>query len=103
MTWASITGCRATGTAYTAQDLAAKEHIPGQHVIKPVVVKADGRFLMCALPAPYRVDLGELRQQLGAEDISLADEDALKEIFNDCELGAEPPIGKMYGPADTHG
>ena len=36
--------------AYTAQDLASAEHVPGRQVIKPVIVKADGRFVMCALP-----------------------------------------------------
>ena len=83
--------------AYTAQDLAAMEHVPGRKVIKPVVVQADGQFVMCALPACYRVDLNELRSQLQAEDIRLADEAKLRELFPDCELGAEPPIGRMYG------
>src|SRR5690348_16959794 len=41
-------------TAYTAADLAHAEHIPGRKVIKPVVVKADGQFVMCALPASHR-------------------------------------------------
>lgn len=83
--------------AYTAQDLAAKEHVPGDHVIKPVVVRADGEYLMCVLPASYRVDMHELRQQLRAEDISLADEGMLSSLCADCELGAEPPIGKLFG------
>jgi Ala-tRNA(Pro) deacylase len=83
--------------AFTAQDLAAAEHIPGRKVIKPVVVRADGEFVMCALPASYKIDLGELRQQLQCEEVQLADEDALQEIFQDCELGAAPPIGRLYG------
>ena len=83
--------------AYTAQDLAEKEHVSGREVIKPVIVKADGQWVMCALPASYRVDLDELREQLQAESISLADETSLREIFPDCELGAEPPIGRLYG------
>ncbi|HEV2295503.1 MAG TPA: YbaK/EbsC family protein [Tepidisphaeraceae bacterium] len=83
--------------AYTAQDLAAAEHIPGRKVIKPVVVRADGEFVMCALPASYKVDLSELRQQLQCEEVQLADENALQQIFRDCELGAEPPIGRLYG------
>jgi len=83
--------------AYTAQDLAAAEHLPGRRVIKPVVVRADGQFVMCALPASHRVDIGELRRQLQAEDVELADETKLSELFPDCELGAEPPIGKLYG------
>ena len=83
--------------AFTAQDLAAAEHIPGRKVIKPVVVRADGEFVMCALPASYKIDLGELRQQLQCEEVQLADETALQEIFSDCELGAAPPIGRLYG------
>ncbi len=82
---------------YTAQDLAATEHVPGRKVIKPVIVRADGQFIMCALPAPYRIDLPELKQQLQAEQVELADEGTLKELFADCELGAEPPIGRLYG------
>jgi Ala-tRNA(Pro) deacylase len=83
-------------TSYTAQDLASAEHVPGRQVIKPVVVKADGRFVMCALPASHRVDLAALREQLEAESVSLADEIKLRELFPDCELGAEPPIGRLY-------
>ena len=84
-------------TAYTAQDLAMTEHVPGRMVIKPVVVKADGQFVMCALPASYRVDLEELRKQLEVSEVTLADEQKLAELFPDCELGAEPPIGRLYG------
>jgi Ala-tRNA(Pro) deacylase len=52
---------------------------------------------MCALPACYRVDLDELRNQLQAEKVALADEQALAKLFPDCELGAAPPIGRLYG------
>ncbi len=83
--------------AYTAQDLAAAEHVSGREVIKPVIVQADGQFVLCALPACHRIDLDELRQQLQADDVKLADEPQLKEIFPDCELGAAPPIGRLYG------
>ena len=84
-------------TTYTAQDLAAIEHVPGRKVIKPVVVKADGRFLMCALPASHRVDLDTLRAQLQANEVQLAGEEELSGLFSDCELGAEPPIGRIFG------
>lgn len=84
-------------TAYTAQDLAAAEHLPGRKVIKPVVVKADGQFVMCAVPASHRVDLDTLRSQLQADDVKLAEEDELASLFKDCELGAEPPIGRIFG------
>jgi Ala-tRNA(Pro) deacylase len=82
---------------FTSQDLAAAEHIPGQKVIKPVVVRADGNWVMCVLPASHRVDLGKLRDQLQADEVMLADESALERLCPDCELGAEPPIGKLFG------
>jgi Ala-tRNA(Pro) deacylase len=82
--------------AYTAQDLASVEHVPGRRVIKPVIVTADGQFVMCALPASHRIDLDALRVQLDAQDVHLADEHKLADLFPDCELGAEPPIGRLY-------
>lgn len=84
-------------SAYTAQDLAAVEHVPGRCVVKPVVVEADGKFFLCALPAPYKIDLNELKSQLECDRLRLADENCLAELFPDCQLGAEPPIGRMYG------
>ncbi|HSU68201.1 MAG TPA: YbaK/EbsC family protein, partial [Tepidisphaeraceae bacterium] len=75
---------------------ASAEHVPGRQVIKPVVVKADGHFVMCALPASHRIDMSALREQLEAEDVKIADEQKLRELFPDCELGAEPPIGRLY-------
>jgi Ala-tRNA(Pro) deacylase len=83
--------------AYTSQDLAAVEHVSGRKVIKPVVVRADGQFVMCALPASYRVDLNELREQLEVENVELADERALEKLFPNCELGAAPPMGRLFG------
>jgi len=84
-------------TAYTAQDLAMQEHVSGRRVIKPVIVRADGEFVMCALPACHRIDLEELKSQLQARQVELADEGKLRELFPDCELGAAPPIGRLYG------
>jgi len=85
------------GTAYTSQDLAAQEHIPGQTVIKPVIVSVDGKPCLCALPATYRIDLMRLRDQLQASTVELLDETMLEQLFPDCEIGAEPPVGKFYG------
>ena len=82
---------------YRSQDLAQIEHMSGRNVVKPVLVKADGQFVLCALPASYKVDLMELRDQLRAKEVYLADESQLRQCFPDCELGAEPPIGKIWG------
>lgn len=82
---------------FTSQDLAATEHVSGRKVVKPVVIRADGQWIMCALPASHRVDLHELREQLRCSDVILADEQILERLFPECELGAEPPIGKLFG------
>ena len=82
---------------YTSQALAEAAHVPGQQVIKPVVVEADGQFVMCALPACYRIDLDELRRQLPADRVRIADERTLCRLFPEVELGAEPPIGPLFG------
>jgi Ala-tRNA(Pro) deacylase len=84
-------------TTYTAQMLAEIEHVPGRKVIKPVVVRADGEFVMCALPACYRIDLGELKDQLQASEVRIVGEPELTELFPDCEPGAAPPVGRLYG------
>jgi Ala-tRNA(Pro) deacylase len=83
--------------AWTAQQLAQMEHVSGHRVIKPVLVEADGELLLCALPASMRIDLNALRAELGCEEMHLADEQTLRDVFDDCELGAEPPIGAIFG------
>jgi Ala-tRNA(Pro) deacylase len=82
---------------YTAQSLAQAEHVSGHRVIKPVLVECDGQMILCALPACGRVDLEALRDDLDAERVRIADEDALRRVFRDCEVGAEPPIGALFG------
>lgn len=81
----------------TAIGLAVAERVPGHQVIKPVVVEADGVMVMCALPADRRVDMSSLRSILGARQLRLVNEYELAELCPDCELGAEPPIGRLYG------
>jgi Ala-tRNA(Pro) deacylase len=81
---------------FTAQQMAAIEHEPGKFVAKPVIVKADGKFMMCVISANNKIDLAALKSQLGAESVELADEKEIGEIFDDCELGAEPPFGNLY-------
>ena len=81
---------------FSAQQMAAAEHEPGKFVAKPVIVKVDGKFVMCVLAACYKVDLRALKSQLGAKSVELAEETEVGRIFGDCELGAEPPFGNLY-------
>ncbi|HDS84202.1 MAG TPA: YbaK/EbsC family protein [Phycisphaerales bacterium] len=82
---------------FTAQQMAAEEHVPGMAVAKPVVVRADKTYYLCVLPACCKVDIDVLKNALGAADVVLADEDEIAKIFDDCTLGAEPPFGRLYG------
>jgi Ala-tRNA(Pro) deacylase len=81
---------------FSAQQMAAVEHEPGRFVVKPVVVKVDGKYVMCVLAACYKVDLGALKKQLGAKSVELAEEQEIGHLFGNCELGAEPPFGNLY-------
>ncbi|MGA2091912.1 MAG: YbaK/EbsC family protein [Sedimentisphaerales bacterium] len=81
---------------FSAQQMAATEHEPGKFVAKPVIVRADNKYVMCVLPACRKIDLQTLKKQLGAKSIELAEEEEVGNLFTDCELGAEPPFGNLY-------
>ncbi len=81
---------------YTAQEVAAAEHVPGRLFAKVVMATVDGRLMMLVLPGPFRVDTARLRAALGARDARLAKEDEFAKLFPDCELGAMPPFGNLY-------
>ncbi len=83
--------------AYTAQEIAAEAHIPGKELAKTVVVKIDGEMAMVVTPASERIELDHLRDSLGASEVDLATENEFKDSFPDCETGAMPPFGNLYG------
>jgi osmotically-inducible protein OsmY/prolyl-tRNA editing enzyme YbaK/EbsC (Cys-tRNA(Pro) deacylase) len=83
-------------TAYTAQDVAASEHLPGQIVAKVVMAVADGDMIMLVLPADHRADLARVRVAVGARELWLANEREFADRFPDCEVGAMPPFGNLY-------
>ena len=83
--------------AFTAQEVAAAEHVPGRMLAKVVMVSADGEMAMLSLPAPYQVDLEKAGKMLGAEEARLAQEEEFEGAFPDCEVGAMPPFGNLYG------
>lgn len=81
--------------AITAQEVAASEHVPGKMLAKTVMVLADGKMVMLALPAPYQVDVDKAGKVLGVE-VRLAHEEEFENTFPDCEVGAMPPFGNLY-------
>ncbi len=82
---------------YTTQEVAAVEHERGRHVVKTVVLKADGNLVLAAVPAALKVDLEALRKLLQAKQVAVAEEHEFASVFPDCEVGAMPPFGNLYG------
>lgn len=91
--YVSITHSR----AYTSQEVAASAHIRGKEFAKTVIVKLDGKMAMAVLPATCRVDLDALKQTAGAQRAELATEQEFQYMFPECETGAMPPFGNLYG------
>jgi Ala-tRNA(Pro) deacylase len=83
--------------AFTAQAVVEHEHIPAQLMAKVVVVVADGELVMLVLPTSRRVDLALVSALLDAREVRLATEAELAAAFPDCEPGAMPPFGNLYG------
>jgi Ala-tRNA(Pro) deacylase len=73
------------------------EHLPAREVAKVVVIFGNGKYHMIVIPANRLVDFEEVRHTLDLSQARLATEDELTKLFPDCELGAMPPIGTMYG------
>jgi len=83
--------------AYTAQEEAAAAHVPGKEWAKTVVCFADDRPVLAVLPAPYSVDLKRLQHTVHARSIRLGREPEFASLYSDCEVGAMPPLGPLYG------
>ncbi len=82
--------------AVGAQRLADVIHKSGHRIAKPVLVKVNGKVWMVVVPASERVDLAAVAQALHARDVELIAEPDLAAIFPECEVGAEPPFGRLY-------
>jgi Ala-tRNA(Pro) deacylase len=72
--------------AFTAQEVAAAQHVRGREVAKVAV-----------LPAPYHVDIARLGEATGKHDLRVATEAEFAGLFPSCEPGAMPPFGNLYG------
>ncbi len=83
--------------AYTAPEIAGSAHIPGKELAKTVIIKVDGKMAMAVLPASQRVNFDLLKKITGASKIDLASEQEFKDLFPECEVGAMPPFGNLYG------
>ena len=83
--------------ALTAAEVAQRAHIRGREMAKTVIVHIGNEMAMAVVPASKRVSLAELQDVAGTHDVRLAQEHEFATLFPDCEPGAMPPFGNLYG------
>jgi len=84
--------------AFTSQEVAHATHVSGRLMAKSIVVReAEDSYFMVVVTAPERVDLSAIHRATGRPKGRLASEQEMARLFPDCELGAMPPVGRLYG------
>ncbi len=89
--------CLSHPPAFTAQQLAHHIQIAGDRVAKTVIIELDGKMAMLVMPATWRVRWDRLTEVLDTDFVQLADEQEFEDRFPDCEVGAMPPFGNLFG------
>jgi len=85
-------------TAYTAAEEAAVSHISGYEWAKTVIFFTDeNEPIMAVLPASAHVNSALLEDLVGAGELRLAEEAEFSGLYPNCEPGAMPPLGNLYG------
>jgi len=83
---------------FTAREVAAESHVAERQLAKVLAIREEGNgHLMVVLPAACRLDLNALKHAAGRHRLSLVQEDEMARLFPDCEIGAMPPFGHLYG------
>jgi len=83
--------------AFTAQEIAATQHISGREMAKVVILKVNGSFVMVVLPSNRMVSFEKVRVGLRVREASLTTEEQFAVLFPECEIGAMPPFGNLFG------
>jgi Ala-tRNA(Pro) deacylase len=83
--------------AFRAAAVAHTLHVPEQQMAKVVILKVKTQFVTTVLPASWKVDLHCLRKIFSTHRVRLATEEEIARLFPDCEVGAMPPLGTLYG------
>ena len=83
--------------AYTAQEIAAKQHVSGNELAKVVMLEADEQLVMGVIRGNDKIDLRTVEDSLGVHRVRLATEAEFISRFPECEIGAMPPFGNLFG------
>ncbi|OHV89114.1 aminoacyl-tRNA deacylase [Mesorhizobium sp. ORS 3428] len=79
----------------TSRQAAIAAHVPGSIMAKSVVVHHELGYALAVVPSTHRIELSKL-QDIMDRRVGLASEDEVVSLFDDCDIGAIPPIGAAY-------
>jgi Ala-tRNA(Pro) deacylase len=83
--------------AFTSQEIAAASHVSGKAMAKVVMVKRGTGMVMAVLPATCKVGVDRLEKIFGVSGVTIAREQEFAGLFPDCDTGAMPAFGNLYG------
>jgi len=82
---------------FTAQHTAQATHIKGNDLSKVIVVGDKHRLMMVVIPANCILLQRSMARLLKNPDLKIVPEYEFRDRFPECEVGAMPPFGNIYG------
>ena len=82
--------------ARSSEYAASPLHVSGKEVAKTVAMRAGKQIVLAVLPASYHINPEKLGKLVGAS-VAPVPERECSQLFPDCQPGAVPPFGELYG------
>ena len=77
-------------------DAARIRGTPIEQGAKAIVLRSEGRFLMCVLPGSQKIDFHKIKTILSSKSVSLATPEEVYKVTQ-CVTGSVPPFGNLFG------
>jgi len=81
---------------FTSIETARSAHVPSIQVAKAVMTHDGDNYRLCLIPANHKLVIPWLNRHMSGH-YRLVHEDELDTLFDDCEPGAIPALGQVYG------
>jgi Ala-tRNA(Pro) deacylase len=81
---------------HRSSETARSAHIPSVQLAKSVMTHDGENYRLCVIPSNHKLVMSWLNQHMKGH-YRLVHEDELNELFDDCQPGAIPPLGQVYG------
>lgn len=82
--------------SHSSLETARLARVPAEQVAKGVLTHDGENYLLCVIPSNHRLHIPWLNRNRKG-DFKLVSEHRLGEFFDDCEIGAIPALGHVYG------